>query len=103
MTRAEQIQIVMSNTEESEDVVTSYLLLADGIVRARAYPFGDGSEPVPAAYHHIVCQAATYMINKRGAEGEITHSENNTSRTYESGDIPASLLRQIVPMCGVIS
>lgn len=102
MTRPEMIQLVMATAEETEDVVSSYLTLAEGIVRVRAYPFGDGTETIPAAYHTIVCQVATYLISKRGAEGEITHSENNTSRTYESGDVPASLLRHITPYCGVL-
>jgi hypothetical protein len=42
------------------------------------------------------------MLNKRGAEGEITHTENGVSRQYEDGDIPPSLLRRIVPMAGVL-
>ena len=46
-------------------------------------------------------EIAVYLMNKRGAEGESAHSENGVSRTYENGDVPASMLRGIVPMVGV--
>lgn len=47
-------------------------------------------------------EIAAYMLNKRGAEGETAHSENGVSRSYEDGDIPATLLRRITPMAGVL-
>ena len=43
------------------------------------------------------------MLNKRGAEGEVSHTENGISRTYEKADIPTSMLRTIVPHCGTFS
>lgn len=53
-------------------------------------------------YDAVHVEIAAYMINKRGAEGEVSHSENGVSRTYEDGDIPPSLLRAITPVAGVL-
>ena len=47
-------------------------------------------------------EIATYLLNKRGGEGELSHSENGISRSYENGDVPESMMRQIVPMAGVL-
>ena len=57
---------------------------------------------VPPKYELVHIEIAAYMLNKRGAEGEVTHSENGVSRTYEDGDIPPTLLRRITPVAGVV-
>lgn len=43
------------------------------------------------------------MLNKRGAEGQTSHTENGVTRQYESADVPSSMLKAITPYCGVIS
>lgn len=62
-------------------------------------------EEVPEAYGHLQVEVAEYMLNKRGAEGELSHNENGVNRSYENADIPASLLRSygIVGTAEVIS
>ncbi len=87
--------------ETDDDVLLTYLNLAKEIVVSKAYPFRDKIE-VPAKYDGVHVEIAAYMINKRGAEGEVSHSENGVSRTYEDGDIPPTLLRRIVPVVGVL-
>ena len=47
-------------------------------------------------------EIAVYLYNKRGAEGQIVHNENGINRTYESADVPESLMRGITPYVGVI-
>jgi hypothetical protein len=42
------------------------------------------------------------MFNKRGAEGETSHSENGVSRTYSSASVSEELLREITPKAGVV-
>ena len=102
MTESEQKTLLKSMTgEESDELLQAYLNLAKQEVLNRMYPFG-GGDSVPDKYSHIVLKIAAYMLNKRGAEGEVSHSENGVSVGYESGDIPESILRGIVPMCGVI-
>lgn len=103
MTDTEMLTMLKSMTGETDtDVLSTYLTLAKGVVISKAYPYGKGTEDVPAPYHTTQVEIAAYMLNKRGAEGETAHSENGVSRSYEDGDIPPTLLRRITPMAGVL-
>ena len=97
-----QLMLKRMTGETDLDVLSTYLTLAAGVVVAKAYPYGTGTEEVPAAYETVQVEIAAYMLNKRGAEGETAHSENGVSRSYENGDIPPTLLRRITPMAGVV-
>lgn len=102
MTEVEKRAYLTEATGESEQsTLTAYLKMAENIVINRTYPFGNGSEVMPPRYEFIQIQIAVYLLNKRGAEGEISHSENGITRIFSDGDIPPTLLRQITPM-GVI-
>lgn len=102
MTDEEKLTMLKSMTEETDnDVLSTYLTLAKGVVLSRAYPYTEEYK-VPAKYDTVHVEIAAYMLNKRGAEGETAHSENGVSRSYEDGDIPPTLLRRILPMAGVI-
>ena len=98
MTDAEKQDMLTTMTGEASTIVlTTYLALAESVVIQRAYPFGDGTEEMPAKYDHTQVEIAAYMIQKRGAEGETAHSENGVVRQYSNADIPQALLRRIVP------
>jgi len=98
MTDADKQAMLETMTGETDtDVLTTYLTLAEGVVLERAYPFGDGTEEMPAKYDRTQVEIAAYMIQKRGAEGETAHSENGVVRQYSSADVPPALLRRIVP------
>ena len=86
----------------SDDVLLTYLQIAGRKIINRAYPYDDDITEVPRRYEVLQCEIAAYMLNKRGAEGELMHTENGISRTYEKADVPESLMGQIVPYCGVI-
>ena len=105
MTYDDKLTMLGRMTGEAEqEVLSTYLLLAEEVIMSKAYPFSDGEQPaaMPAQYDGVQVEIAAYMLNKRGAEGETAHSENGVSRTYENGDIPASLLRRITPRAGVL-
>jgi len=102
MTTNDKLQMLERMTDESDtDVLSTYLSLAEGIVLNRAYPYG-GSHAMPKRYDTVQVEIAAYLVNKRGAEGEVSHSENGVSRTYENGDIPNTLLRRILPVAEVL-
>ena len=86
----------------SDDVLNAYLTIAGRKIINRAFPYDDTVTEVPARYGYLQCEIATYLLNKRGAEGEVAHSENGISRTYESASVPDSMLSDVFPMCGVI-
>lgn len=103
MLEIEKKEMVKAMTEETNDsTVSAYLGIAGNKICRKAYPFDPTVTEVPEQYHFLQVEIAAYLLNKRGAEGEAAHSENGISRTYENGDVPPSMLRQIVPMCGVL-
>lgn len=103
MLESEQIEMVKAMTGENDDgTVSTYLKLAGSKICRRAYPFDPAVTEVPEQYQFLQVEMAVYLLNKRGAEGQTGHTENGISRSYESGDVPESMLRQVVPMAGVL-
>ena len=101
MPESEKILLVKAMTGEADEtVVSAYLNLAGNKICRKAYPFDATVMTVPDQYAYLQCEIAVYLLNKRGADGETAHSENGISRTYESGDVPSSMLRQVVPCIG---
>lgn len=86
----------------SDDVLISYLKIAGEKIINRAYPYDDTVTEVPRRYGALQCEIAAYLLNKRGAEGELSHSENGISRTYEKADVPESLMSNITPFIEVM-
>ena len=104
MTHEEKLQLLKAMVGESdtEEVLLTYLKIAGQKIINRAYPYGTEDPEVPSRYDFLQCEIAAYMLNKRGAEGQTSHSENGISRNYESADVPESLLGAVTPMIGVI-
>ena len=104
MTQTEKLQLLKAMVGESdtEEVLLAYLNIAGRKILNRAYPFGTEETEVPVRYDFLQCEIAAYLLNKRGAEGQTAHSENGISRSYESADVPESLLGAVTPMVGVL-
>ena len=85
----------------SDNDLRAYLGIAGQKIINRAYPYNDTVTEVPVRYGYLQCEIATYLLNKRGAEGEVAHGENGISRTYENADVPDSMLSDVIPHCGV--
>lgn len=88
--------------DDTDETLSVYLKVAGRKILARAYPYDRTVTEVPAEYDTLQCEIAAYLLNKRGAEGQTSHSENGISRSYENADVPASMLSVVVPHCGVI-
>lgn len=93
----------MVGTSDPDDVLSTYLTLAGKKIIAKAYPFDSSVSEVPKQYETLQVEIAAYMLNKRGAEGQVTHTENGIQRQYENGDVPSSMLKTVTPFCGGIS
>lgn len=107
MTNEEKLTMlrVMVDTDSegwSDEVLLTYLNIAGRKIINKAYPYDDTVEIVPRRYEILQCEIAAYLLNKRGAEGETSHSENGISRSYENADVPKSMLDVITPFCGVM-
>lgn len=105
MTDAEKLALVrtMTDCDDADAVLSAYLLTAKEKVLNRAFPFGTSVTTVPARYETLQCEIAAYLLNKRGAEGEVVHNENGINRSYESADVQEAMLSQIIPSVGVIT
>ena len=86
----------------SDEVLVSYLAIAGRKIINRAYPYDDTVTEVPRRYGYLQCEIAGYLLNKRGAEGQLSHSENGISRSYESADVPESMLSEVIVHVGVL-
>lgn len=104
MTKAEKLQLLKAMVGESdtEEVLLAYLNVAGSKILNRAYPYGSEEDEVPARYEYLQCEIAAYLLNKRGAEGQLIHSENGIARTYGSADVPPAMLSAVTPIVGVI-
>lgn len=99
-----RVMVGKTATDEgwSDAVLISYLKIAGSKIIERAYPYDETVEEVPRRYGVLQCEIANYLLNKRGAEGQTAHSENGVNRTYESADVPESLMSEVIPNVGVL-
>ena len=94
-----KIRITENVTDvELEDILES----AKAVILSRRFPFGEQPTEIEERYKDLQIRIAVEMFNKRGAEGEVAHSENGVSRTYQSANVSEDLLKEITPKAGVI-
>ena len=103
MTSLEKIaalQAHISPDTDSDEVLGSMITMAEAMVLNRMYPFGypEGTT-VPARYEQIQILLAVELYSKRGAEGQLSHSENGISRSWADS---SPLLKRIMPHCGSV-
>lgn len=82
-----------------DEVLSSYLSVARDVVLARRNPFSDDptGEDWEPRFDRLQCEIANDMVSRRGAEGEVTHTENGISRQWVTGYVAPALLARIVP------
>ena len=94
----------MSVHEKDENVLASFLALAEEKATTKVFPFGEpkNAAAVMHRYDKVICEIAVYLVNKRGAEGEKSHTESTAERVYENGGVPDSIMNKLTPFCGAI-
>lgn len=101
--KLEQLKSLLGISGTDEDAMLLTLLsISAQKVLDRLYPFDDTMTSIPSRYVSKQVEIAVWLYNKRGAEGQVAHSENGINRAYESADIPDSLLAGITPKAGVL-
>jgi hypothetical protein len=101
MTQLERLKIRIPeevNDVELEDILES----AKAVILSRRFPFGEQPTELEPKYMDLQIRIAVEMYNKRGVEGQTSHSENGVSRSYSSANISEELLREITPKVGVV-
>lgn len=101
MTQLERLKIRI--TENATDVELEDILeSAKAVILSRRFPFGEQPPEIEDRYKDLQIRIAVEMFSKRGAEGEISHSENGVSRSYASAGVSEDLLKEITPKAGVV-
>lgn len=101
-----KVRLGNDTTDYSDELIADVLESAKAAILSRRYPFGipEDAQYVPVQYADLQVRIAIDMINRMGVEGETQHTENGITRIYEKnqGWISESLLREVIPVCGVI-
>lgn len=105
MTEELKIAMVKALSDETNDeVISAFLTMAGQKIYSYGDPYHTMTEEAYIALHEDAqIDAAAYMLNKRGWDYQITYTENGVRREYESGDLPASILRRIPPICAGVN
>lgn len=85
---------------ETEDVLKEVIKEAGVLILNKMHPFGyTAGTVVPERYEYLQLQLAVEIYNKRGAEGQTTHSENGISRSWPE---KTRILSLVVPHVGSV-
>ena len=105
MTEEVKIALVKAMSDETNDeTIRAFLSLAGETIYHYVDPYQTTTmEKALETCGSTQAKAAAYYLNKRGWDFESGHSENGVNRSYESGDLPSSILRELIPKCGVTS
>ena len=89
--------------KEEFETLSVYLDMAGAKILERLYPYKNSLDdiPVPDKYVMLQLKIAAYLLNKRGAEGQIQHIENGVHRNYGDADVPESMLSSVAPFIGI--
>lgn len=94
---------ISSENLPSDDVLESYLEDAKSIILNRRFPFGFSEDTeIEPQYLNLQIRIALELLNKEGAEGQTSHSENGINRSYENSGVSETLLCEILPKVKVI-
>lgn len=72
-------------------------------ILSRRFPYGEYPDDVEPRYKDLQYRLAIEIYNRIGAEGEVSHSENGISRSWDGSWASSQLLNEIVPFAGVVS
>lgn len=95
-----EMKIGISPDTASDDVLQSELEVAGSMILNKMYPFGYADDViVPPRYERLQIKLAIELYSQRGAEGQASHSENGTTRTWPS---VSRILSGVVPHVGSV-
>lgn len=94
-------RLVLRTGETNKRILLDCMESAKSAIMARRYPYGSWPEELESRYLDLQFRIAMDLYNKIGAEGEISHSENGISRSFESSWISKQLLAEVTPYVGV--
>ncbi len=95
------LKVMLNDALIDQIILDTYLNQAKQKILNRRFPFDKESRrlDVPIEYECLQLELACVLINRRGAEGESTHSENGVNIALRSEN---EIMLEIVPLVGVL-
>lgn len=98
--KTEKLRVAIAPDTAEESVLLSEIQTAETMILNKMYPFGYSDDAaVPRRYENLQIKLAVELFTQRGAEGQASHAENGTTRTWPSVN---RILAQIIPHCGSV-
>lgn len=98
--KIENMRVAIAPDTAEESVLLSEIQTAETMILNKMYPFGYPDDAVvPRRYERLQIKLAVELFTQRGAEGQVSHAENGTTRTWPSA---SRILAQVVPHCGSV-
>jgi hypothetical protein len=95
-------RLKLRTNEPDEAILNDCLESAKSAILARRFPYKEWADDIEPKYTDLQFRIALDLYNKIGGEGQLTHSENGVSRTWESSWVSEQLLSEVVPYVGVL-
>jgi hypothetical protein len=98
--KIENMRVAIAPDTAEEAVLLSEIQAAETMILNKMYPFGYPDDAVvPRRYERLQIKLAVELFTQRGAEGQASHTENGTTRTWPSVN---RILAQVMPHCGSV-
>ena len=107
VTQEEILKIKLKDDDVDNDDLEVLLQSAKLIILSNRYPYHEfpidenGEYILEDRYKDLQIRIAVELFAKAGAEGELTHTENGTTRQWASADVSPALLKEIIPKAKV--
>ena len=102
MAQLERLKARLEGEDFSDALLSDLLESAKYIIFEHRFPFSDYPEQLEPRYQNLQLQIAVELFGKMGADGQINHSENEISRSWQSADVSYDLLSRITPISKVV-
>jgi hypothetical protein len=86
---------------EQDALIDDILESASAVYLSAKYPFTNAPAVLDRIADDWILRAGIEMYAKIGAEGQLSHSENGISRSYESALVSKTLMREITPVTAI--
>ena len=93
MSQLSKLRVQLENQEASDELLQYYLDYAHDIICELR-----NTTDVESQYLNVQIEIAIEKFNKRGVEGQISHSENGLQRVYSSSDVSPEIINRIIPV-----
>ena len=99
--KIEAMSVAIAPDTADKRVLETQLEEAGAMILSKMHPFGYPEDMViPSRYERLQIKLAVELYTQRGAEGQVSHSENGVTRTWPSVN---RILAQIPSHCGSVS